>query len=122
MIVLDSSGWLEYLADGPRADKYQPYFENLYELITPTVVVYEVYKKVKQERDEKDAAVILAYFRATNIEPLNEKIAVSAAEISISKALPMADAIVYATALFKGVGVVTSDKHFEGLEGVIFIT
>ena len=45
----------------------------------------------------------------------------SAAEISLKHALPMADAIVYATATKETCPVVTSDPHLKGLEDVIYL-
>jgi predicted nucleic acid-binding protein len=52
---------------------------------------------------------------------LSEEIALSAAEISLKHTLPMADAIVYATAMKEACPVVTSDLHFKGLEGVVYL-
>ncbi|MBI3600476.1 MAG: PIN domain-containing protein, partial [Nitrospinae bacterium] len=52
---------------------------------------------------------------------LNESIALLAADISLKYALPMADAIVYATALENNCTVVTGDAHFKGLDRVIFV-
>ena len=55
------------------------------------------------------------------VVPLSEEIALSAAEIGLKYTLPMADAIVYATALRAKCLIVTSDPHFKGLEGVIHL-
>jgi hypothetical protein len=44
-ILLDSSGWIEFFTGGPLADRYSGYFSSRYEIITPTIVLYEVYKK-----------------------------------------------------------------------------
>ena len=49
-VVLDSSGWIEFFTGGPLADRYAAYLASRYELITPTIVLYEVYKKIKRER------------------------------------------------------------------------
>ena len=46
MNVADSSGWLEYLADGPNADFFAPAIEDAAELIVPSISVYEVFKRV----------------------------------------------------------------------------
>jgi predicted nucleic acid-binding protein len=43
------------------------------------------------------------------------------AEISLKHTLPMADAIVYATAMKEGYSVVTSDPHFKGLKDAIYL-
>jgi len=57
----------------------------------------------------------------TKIVPLSEEIALLAAEISLKHTLPMADAVVYATAIKEICPVVTSDPHFKGLENVIYL-
>ena len=53
--------------------------------------------------------------------PLSGEIALSAAEISLKHTLPMAGAVVYATAMKEACPVVTSDPHFRGLEDVIYL-
>lgn len=44
--VVDSTGWVEFLGDGPKAGAFSKYFENTQSLLLPTIVVYEVYKKI----------------------------------------------------------------------------
>ena len=60
MNVVDSSGWLEYFADGPNADFFAPAIERTSELIVPTISVYEVFKRVLQQRGEGDALQAVA--------------------------------------------------------------
>ena len=40
--VVDSSGWLEYFADGPNADFFEAPVEDASSLVVPTISVYEV--------------------------------------------------------------------------------
>ena len=49
LILIDSYGWIEYFAEGSPADNYAPSIEkaNAENTITPTIVVYEVYRKIK---------------------------------------------------------------------------
>src|SRR5256885_7101411 len=42
LILVDSSGWIEYLAGGPRADRFAPYLEGRESLLVSAIVVYEV--------------------------------------------------------------------------------
>ncbi len=125
MILLDSYGWIEYFdfAAGELADKYAKYVEQANEenTITPTIVIYEVYKKIKREKEEEKALEVYAQIMGTKIIPLTEGLAMSAADISLKFGLGMADAIVYATAKTERAKLVTSDEHFKGLEGVEFI-
>ncbi|MCK7473317.1 MAG: hypothetical protein MZV49_06830 [Rhodopseudomonas palustris] len=52
MNVVDSSAWLEYFANGPNASFFTPPIEDLERLIVPSVTIYEVFKRVLQQRDE----------------------------------------------------------------------
>ena len=45
-IMIDSSGWLEYLTDDINAHRFAPYLENQFTVLVPTIVIYEVYKKL----------------------------------------------------------------------------
>ena len=121
MILIDSFGWIEFFIDGPRADQYESYFQNSLEILTPSIVLFEVYKKFKKERNEEEALLVAAQMQKTRVVHLNVEIALSAAELSLKYKLPMADSIVYATAQKEQCPVVTSDPHFENLEGVVFV-
>ena len=48
MTVIDASGWLEYLTDGPLASQYEKYLVNPEAVITPSIAVSEVYATVKK--------------------------------------------------------------------------
>ena len=121
MILVDSFGWIEYLAEGRLAERYEEYLSNLAEVVTPTIVLYEVYKKLRRERKEEEALLVVAQMMKTRIISLNEEISLLAAEVSLKHALPTADSVVYATALKEGCPVVTSDPHFKGLDDVIYL-
>lgn len=120
-VVLDSSGWIEFFTDGPLADRYAAYFTPKYELITPTIVLYEVYKKIKRERGEETALLTAGRLNATQIVHLTESIAFLAADVSLQHGLAMADAIVYATAKDQDAEVVTGDADLKDLSGVVYI-
>jgi predicted nucleic acid-binding protein len=121
MHLVDSSGWIEFFTDGPLASEYSKYLKNLTKIVTPTIVLYEVYKKIRKERTEEDALFAVSLINRTSVIPLNESIALLAADLSLKHSLPMADAIVYATALEENCKVVTSDTHFKGLDKVVFV-
>lgn len=55
------------------------------------------------------------------VVPLDESLAIEAADLSLAHGLAMADAIVYATALRQGATLVTSDADFDGLADVVLI-
>ena len=121
MILVDSCGWLEYFCDGPLAEKYYSYLKNLRTVITPTIVVYEVYKKIRKEKSEESALLAVAQIKETEIIPLTESLALSAADVSLAYTLPIADAMVYATGKTRKAKIITSDWHFKNLENVVFI-
>jgi len=122
MFLVDSSGWIEFFTDGQFAERYAKYIKTPSRIITPTVVLYEVYKKIKKERTEEEALIAVSHMNKTRIIELRESIALFAADISLKYALPMADAIVYATAVEEHCRVVTGDAHFRDLENVIFVS
>lgn len=122
MFLVDSSGWIEFFTNGALAEEYATYIKNPFRIITPTIVLYEVYKKIKRERTEEEALTAIAVIKKTSVVHLSESIALFAADLSIKYSLPMADAIVYATALETDCRVVTSDTHFAGLDKVIFLS
>ncbi len=117
MILVDSSGWIEYFTDGPLADEFAPYLENLAEVVTPTIVILEVYRVIRRQRSEEAATAAVAQMQKTSVVDLDQFLALSAADVSIDHGLAMADAIVYATARTKGVDMVTGDADFAGLSG-----
>lgn len=121
MNLVDSSGWLEFFADGPLASKYFTYLEKLHEVIVPALVIYEVYKKIKKERNEEEALLAIAHMGRTKIVPFDDSLAISAADVSLRYSLSMADAIIYATALQENAKLITSDAHFSRLTNVVFL-
>lgn len=123
MKLVDSYGWIEYFGDGPLADKYAPYVEgaNASNTLTPTIIVYEVYKRLKKERGQQVALEAYAQMTRTCILPLDEGGALSAADIGLEKGLAMADAIIYSAAETHKAQLITSDQHLKNLESVTFI-
>ncbi len=120
-VLLDSSGWIEFFTGGPLADRYADYLTPRYQLITPTVVLYEVYKKIKRERGEEMALLFAGRLSGTQVVQLTESIALLAADLSLRHGLAMADAIVYATAKDQEAEVVTSDADLKDLPRVVYV-
>ncbi|HVT05659.1 MAG TPA: type II toxin-antitoxin system VapC family toxin [Thermoanaerobaculia bacterium] len=121
MIVVDSSGWLEFLTDGPLATEYARRLRHHSSVLTPAIVVYEVYKHSKRLRGEEGAIDAVAAMRKTNIMPMTEEVALVAADLSIEYKLAMADSIVLATARLHDAEVITSDADFSNIPGVIYL-
>jgi len=123
MILIDSYGWIEYFAEGSLASRYAPYVERSNEsnTVTPTIVVFEVYRRLKREKGEEKALEAYAQISRTKVIELDAHRALTAADISLKTGLGMADSIVYSTARDYGAELITSDQHMKGLEGVKFI-
>lgn len=120
-MLVDSSGWIEFFTDGPLADAYTSLLKHPQDLVTPTVVVYEVYKVVKRQRSEEEALAAVAQIGKTRVVPLTDSIALTAADLSLVYHLAMADAIVYATALAEHTTLVTSDADLQHLPDVRYL-
>lgn len=121
MIVVDSSGWLEFLTDGTLADEYAKRLRQPATVLTPTIVIYEVYKHAKRLLSEEDAVDAVAAMQKTHVVPLTDELALVAADLSLAHKLPMADAIVLATAQAHDADVVTSDADFADIARVVYI-
>ena len=123
MISVDSYGWIERLTNGPKAEAYNTIIGKAppSEIVTSTIVLYEVYRKVKQAVDEQSALEAVAAIGQTLIVPLDQSISLEAADYSLLYGLHMADALVYATARHHGAELYTSDEDLKGVKGVVFI-
>jgi predicted nucleic acid-binding protein len=118
--VVDSSAWLEYFADGPAAEFFAPAIEKSADLIVPTVSVYEVFKRVLQQRGENAALSAVAVMQQGEVVELTAPLALSAATLSVKHKLPMADSIMYATARAFAATLWTQDADFQHLPHVRF--
>lgn len=120
--LVDTCGWIEWLSNGSLADAFSPFLTKPEELITPTLVQYELYKWVCRERNSTVALEIIGVTENTTVIPLDTNIALYAADLSKEHNLAMADAIVYATSLLNDAQLITSDKHFAKLSDVKFFS
>ena len=118
MNVVDSSGWLEYLADGPNAGFFAPGIEATDELVVPTISIYEVFRRVLQQRSENDGLQVVALMRQGRVVELTSALALSAAKLGVAERLPLADSIMRATAREHEATLWTQDADFEGLDNV----
>lgn len=121
MNIVDSSGWLEYFADGPNAEFFAPAIEKPDELLVPSLSLYEVFKRVLQQRDEGDALRSVAFMQQGSVVDLDSRTALSAAKVSVDLGLPMADSVMLATARQHDATFWTQDADFKGIEGVRYI-
>jgi len=118
--VVDSSGWIEYFVSGPNAAFFDGPLHDVENLLVPSISILEVYRYVLRKRGRQDALAVAASMRQGRVLALDEGLAIEAAEIGASHALPLADSIIYASAQSHDATLWTQDADFEGLEGVEF--
>lgn len=118
MIIVDSSGWLEYVAGTKNGDIFGKQIENTDRLIVPVITIYEVFKKILTQSNEENALKIAAHMRLGKVIDVDLSISLEAAKFGKQHKLPMADALIYATARRYNSTIWTQDEHFKGLEGV----
>lgn len=118
MNVVDSSGWLEYFADGSNAGFFAEPLREVADLIVPSVTIYEVFKVVCRQRGEDAALQAAALMQQGKVIDLSASLAMLAAKTSFDLSLPMADSIILATARSSDSILWTQDEHFAGISGV----
>ncbi|HNS21626.1 MAG TPA: type II toxin-antitoxin system VapC family toxin [Sedimentisphaerales bacterium] len=121
MNLVDSSGWLEYLANGPNADFFAQAIEDTGSLLVSTVNVYEVFKRVLQQRGEDAAMRAVALMQQAKVLAVTSPISLDAAKLSAELRLHMADSLILATARACNATIWTQDADFDGLANVRFI-
>lgn len=118
MNIVDSSGWLEFFADGLNAESFAAPLSSTAELLVPSITLYEVFKIACRQCGENAALQAVAMMQQGRVIELSSSIALLAAKLSIDLKLPMADSIILATAQTHDAVLWTQDDDFEGLPGV----
>lgn len=118
MNVIDSSAWLEFLADGPNADEFAVPLGDRVKLVVPSITIYEVFRVVLRQRGEDAALQATALMQQGMVVELSPSLAMIAAKTSVELTLPMADSIILATARVHQATLWTQDQHFDGVPGV----
>ncbi len=112
--IVDSSGWLEYFAGTDSAKHFEAPLSDPEHLIVPVITIYEVFKKVLRERGESAALQAAGQMQAGTVVDIGTSLAMEAAR----HALPLADSLIYATALRCNAELWTQDEHFKDLPRV----
>ena len=119
--VVDSSGWLEFVDDGPNAGAFQPAILAVEALIVPTICLLEVFKRMCREKGEDAALDVVSQMRQGLVVDLDADLALEAGRLGIEFKLPLADSVILATAYLHGATLWTQDEHFDGMDGVRYI-
>ncbi|MBX3045821.1 MAG: type II toxin-antitoxin system VapC family toxin [Anaerolineales bacterium] len=121
MNLIDSSGWLEYFADGPNASFFAAPIKRTKQLIVPSVCIYEVFKRMHHQRGEGVALQAISIMHEGQIIEMDAELALLAAKFSLELKLPMADSMIYATGYANNAVIWTQDDDFAAIPGVRYI-
>ncbi|TAH36918.1 MAG: type II toxin-antitoxin system VapC family toxin [Planctomycetota bacterium] len=122
MNVVDSSGWLEYFANARNASFFAPAIEDTARLMVPTLSLFEVFKRVSQQRGDAIALQAIALMHQGTVVDLDSTLALAAARLSVQERLPLADSVILATARAFDATLWTQDRDFKGRKGVRFVS
>jgi predicted nucleic acid-binding protein len=118
MNLIDSSGWIEYLLDSPRADLFAPAIEQRDTLLVPVIALYEVHKILSRKLPAEKVEQALDVMRLGRVVDLTDRRAIAAANVAVKHRLAMADAVMYSVALEFKATFWTQDVDYKDLPSV----
>jgi toxin FitB len=122
MNIVDSSLWIEYFLENDIDQSVIDAIKDTDNLYIPVISLYEVYKKFLSIGDEGKANIAVNIMQNADVIGINPQLAVLAAKLGKQYKLPMADSIIYATAVLWDAELYTQDKHFENLDRVHYFS
>jgi len=122
MNIVDSSLWVEYFLENDIDQSVIDIIKDTDNLYIPVISLYEVYKKFLSIGDSEKANIAVTIMQNADVIGINPQLAVLAAQLGRQHNLPMADSIIYATAVLWDAELYTQDKHFENLERVHYFS
>ena len=102
----------------PDAPNFAPAIEAVARLVVPSITLYEVYKRLDEQRGRAYAQRGVAQMMQGRVVDLDAHMALTAAQTSRTQRLSMADSIILATARLHKAELWTQDEHFENKPGV----
>ncbi len=122
-IVFDSFAWIEYFSGAPKGKEVEGVLKSGELIYTPAICLTEI--KNRFSRANFDSAEIEKFIsfalRHSMILPIDEHIALSAADLIKKMGLHTVDAIIYASALSVEGRLLTGDAHFKNVPNVEFL-
>jgi PIN domain nuclease of toxin-antitoxin system len=122
MNIVDSSLWVEYFLGNDIDQSVIDTIRDTGNLYISVISLFEIYKKFLTIGSSEKADTAVAIMQNANVISINPQLAILAAQLSRQHKLPMADSIIYATAVLYDAELYTQDKHFENLERVHFFS
>ncbi|WP_029526691.1 type II toxin-antitoxin system VapC family toxin [Polaromonas glacialis] len=120
MNVVDSSGWIEYFQDTPRANWFAAAIEDRDRLLVPTISLFEVHRVLSRALPAELVETCLDVMRRGRVLDLTDRRAIAASEAATRHRLALADSAIYSMALEHGATLWTQDVDYEGLPGVSY--
>jgi PIN domain nuclease of toxin-antitoxin system len=122
MNIVDSSLWIEYFLENNIDQTVIDTVKDTDNLSVPVISLYEVYKKFLSIGDNKKAQIAVDIMQNASVIGLNPELAILAAQLGKQHKLPMADSIIYATAVLHNAELYTQDAHFENPDRVHYFS
>lgn len=120
MNIVDSCGWLEYIANGSNAAFFNDALADEAQLLLPPLVVFEVIRRLKVLGQDFAIGPTITVMRRLQRADLSTDQLAQAALATQSHKLALADAIIWQTAQSHGATLYTQDVDLQGLPGVLY--
>jgi toxin FitB len=91
------------------------------DILMPAIILYEVYRILKREVGEEKALLAAGYMQGYPVIPLDDTLALAAADIALQEKLAMADAIIVATSRAHNCTIISSDADLKDQVNVHYI-
>ena len=120
-MLLDTYAWVEFFLGTDKGKKVESVLSKK-ECYTSVLSITEITKWCRKEKFDPMKFVKIIKQNSSTIY-LNDFVAIGAGNVSFElgkqiKNWGLVDALIYATALFYGLTLLTGDQHFKGLENV----
>ena len=99
MNIVDSSAWLSYFAGDGNAEIFSEPITKIDQLLVPSITLTEVFKCILRQRNENLALEAIAHMEQGQVIELDSRLSIDAAYYGVNYKLPLADSIIYATAI-----------------------
>lgn len=120
MNIVDSCGWLEYIANGQNADFFQGALTDEAQLLLPPLVVFEVIRRLRALKMDHAVEPTVSVMSRLQRADLDVAQLAQATHAAHSYGLAMADAIIWQTAQTHQATLYTQDADLQGLPGVAY--
>ena len=118
--MVDSCGWLAFFGGEANAPFFEAAFAKPDALIVPALTLYEVGKRMLQERGEVAALEALAVMQKGKVVQLTPADLFDAAKTAVMHKLSMGDAIIWQTAQVHPAILYTQDAGLRHMPHVLF--